>query len=197
MRRGKWIRQYHIAGFQIPMRDARAMRVVQRARNLDGVSQRLADREGAVGDPIGQRLPLEILHHEEIDAILLADVVEDADVRMVQRRDDTRFPIEPLTELRIGRERRRKDFDGDRAIQAGVTRSVHFAHAARADGGLDFIRTEASSGYERHGLGFNILSLALGPHSAPQRGCRVGDPAPQRELALMRRCRLCMAASAA
>jgi len=33
-----------------------------------------------------------------------------------------------------------------------------------------------------------MISLAPGPHPAPQRGCRVGDPAPRRELTPMPRC---------
>ena len=71
------------------------------------------------------------------------------------------------------------------------------AHAACAERADDFIRAETRACYERHGLRVNFSALAAGPHSAPQRGCRVEDPAPQRELTLMRRCRLPMAASAA
>ena len=37
-------------------------------------------------------------------AVLLADVVERADVRMVELGDGARFALEALAELRIGRE---------------------------------------------------------------------------------------------
>ena len=51
--------------------------------------------------PILQRLALEQLHHHELLAVVLADVVERADVRMVQDRDDARFALEALDRLGV------------------------------------------------------------------------------------------------
>ena len=45
----------------------------------------------------------------------------------------------PLPRLGIGRKMRRQDLDRDGAIQARVTRPVHFPHAARAQRRLNFI----------------------------------------------------------
>jgi hypothetical protein len=45
---------------------------------------------------------------------------------------------------------RGQDFDGDAAIEASVTRTVDFAHAARADGSDDFVRAESASGRQVH-----------------------------------------------
>ena len=50
---------------------------------------------GAAGQPIRQRLAVEALHDEKVDAVLVADVVEGADVRMIQRGDRLRFALEP------------------------------------------------------------------------------------------------------
>ena len=62
-----------------------------------------------------------------------ADVVERADVRMIELRDRARFAIEPLAELRIGGEQVRQDLDRDDAIEAGIAGFVDLAHAARAE----------------------------------------------------------------
>ena len=52
-------------------------------------------------DPRGQRLAFQVLHHQEVDAVLVADVVQRADVRMVQRGDGLRFALEALLHLGV------------------------------------------------------------------------------------------------
>ena len=59
---------------------------------------------------------------------------------MIQRRDGLGFTLEALAELRGG------NFDGDVAIQTRVAGAIHFAHAARADGREDLVRTEFIAG---------------------------------------------------
>ncbi len=75
--------------------------------------------------------------------VLLADVVERADVRMVELRDRAGFAVEPLAELRISGEGFGQDLDGDDAIEARVAGLVDLAHAAGAEGGEDLVRAEA------------------------------------------------------
>ena len=55
---------------------------------------------------------------------MLADVIERADVRMIELRDRAGFPVEALTELRIRREGFGQDFDCDVAIQPRVARAI-------------------------------------------------------------------------
>ena len=119
-------------------------------RNLDGALQRLIERQRAVLQPFGQRLAVEILHDEEVDAVLAAHVIQGADVRVIELRDRVRLAIEPLTELRIGGERFGQDLDRDAAIEPCVARLVDFAHAPRAEEGQDLVRAEASAGDQRH-----------------------------------------------
>jgi len=56
------------------------------------------------------------------------------------------FLGEALQAVRIGGETRGENLDGDIAIQAGVAGAVDFAHAASADGGLNVVRAELTSG---------------------------------------------------
>jgi hypothetical protein len=45
---------------------------------------------------MSQRLALQVLHHQVIDAILLADVAERADVRMIKAGNRASLALEPF-----------------------------------------------------------------------------------------------------
>ncbi len=65
---------------------------------------------------------------------------------MIERRDRAGFTLEPFAHLRAGRHRLLDDLQRDQTIQTRVARFVHLAHPAGANGGQDFVRTEASTG---------------------------------------------------
>ena len=117
------------------MHHALSMSLVQRVGDLDGVPQSLVERQGTFLQPVGQRLTLEVLHDQEVDPVLFTDVMERADVRMIQARDRTGLALEALLELGMVGEVSRKHFDGDGAIEPGVFGFVDFSHSARTDGG--------------------------------------------------------------
>jgi len=87
------------------------------------------------------RRPLDKLH----DQVVRPDVVELADIGMIQRGDGAGFPLEALAEILV------RNLDGDGAIEARVARTIHLAHTARAHGRGDLIRPQPSSGSQRHG----------------------------------------------
>ena len=70
------------------------------------------------------------------------------DVRMIQRGERLRFAREPGQPIGIARERVGQDLDRDVAIQLGVARAIHLAHAAFADRRGDFVDAEAGAGSE-------------------------------------------------
>ena len=117
------------------MRDALLVRGVESIANLRGVLQRLIERQRSL-----ERRALDVLHHQ----VIRPDIVERADVGMIQRRDSARFALESFAELGLG------NLDRDDAIEARVAGLVHLAHAARADGRKDFVRAEFFAGRERH-----------------------------------------------
>ena len=61
------------------MDDALLVCGMERVADLDAVGNRLFDRHRT-----GDRSALDVLHHEVAAAVVLADVVERADVRVVQ-----------------------------------------------------------------------------------------------------------------
>src|SRR6266545_2342318 len=84
------------------------MRLLQRVRDLDPESQRLLERQRTSDEPLGQRLPLQVLYDEVFEAVLVAHVVERTDVRVRELRDRLSLPLEPLPHLGGGRQVRRQ-----------------------------------------------------------------------------------------
>jgi len=72
----------------------------------------------------------------------MADVMEYADVRMIQAGDCFGFTLEALLVSRIRRKPCRKNFDRNRAFEPRIPRAINFAHAACAQRGDDLIRTK-------------------------------------------------------
>jgi len=129
---------------------AGAVRGGERIGNLNRNLHPLCQRQCASIKARGKRLAFQILQHEEVDALVMADIMKRADVRVIQRRDCARFSVEAFAELRIRGECLRQNLDGDRPIQTGVPRPVDLAHSARAQGSLDFIRAETSARGQTH-----------------------------------------------
>jgi hypothetical protein len=75
----------------------------KRIGDLDPVLEGLVKRELATRKAGGEGLALQVLHDEEIRAVLLPDVVERADVRVRERRDGSGFALEPLSGGRVAR----------------------------------------------------------------------------------------------
>ena len=146
------------------MHDARAMRAVERVADASRDLHRLRCNEGARAcEPRRHSLTVEIFENQEADRVTrsgwrlgtggyrrFTDVVQRADVRMIQRRDGTRFTVEAVAQLRIGRELRRQNFDRDGAIEARVARPIDFAHAARANERDNFIDAKLCSSWQGH-----------------------------------------------
>lgn len=75
------------------------------------------------------------------DQVVLADIIELADFRMIQRRDRLGFPLEALAELLLG------ELHGD---EAGVAGFPYLAHASAAYGLNEPVGSELVAGGESH-----------------------------------------------
>jgi hypothetical protein len=130
--------------------DAGLVRRCERVSDLDADLKGLVERELAAGEAVREGLPVQILHHEVIGAVLLTDVVECADVRVGQRRDCTRFTLEPLPGGRVVGQLRREHLEGDGAVQARISRTVDLPHAARTSRADDFVGAKPSTRLKGH-----------------------------------------------
>ncbi len=142
--------QHHVVWLQVAMDNARAMRLVERVCDLDGDRRDLIDGHPSSFDPAGKGLAVEMLEHEVVNALLAADIVEGADVWMIQGGDRFGLTVEPIPELRVSGQRLLQNLDCDDAIEACVSRFVDVAHAALTNRGLDHIRPERGAGNEGH-----------------------------------------------
>ena len=134
-----------VARLQIAVHDTLLVRGFERVGNLPGDRQRLIQRHGALPDALRQGGSLHQFHHQVIGA----DVVELADVGMIQRSHRVYFAREAVAEALGG------DFDGHVAAHTGIVRAIDFAHASGADGRADLVRAEFGAGGERHAMGFS------------------------------------------
>ena len=131
----------------------------------DAVTQRLLERQRAVGQSIRQRLALQVLHDEVLGLAFPSHVIERADVRVRELRDGLGLPLEALPHLR-GREMLRQDLHRHGPIQTRIPCPVDLAHPARTDWGEDLVGPEASAGGEGHRV-VRILSARRKQASEP------------------------------
>ena len=110
---------------------------IERSRNRDRVVQRTLDRQTGFRDQPLERLAVDELHDDEINAVRLVDVVDRDDVRVIERGGRPRFPDEAPLAIGIGDRAGSDDLERDGAVQTRVDRTVDDAHPAFAEPGRD------------------------------------------------------------
>ena len=117
----------------VSVRDAFNVCRLQRIGNFNSQLQQDIHLQRPPGNPLPQRLPLQILHGNERSALVLANLVNRADVRMIQRRSRPRFPAETFQCQRVTRRFLGQKFQGHQTSERDVLGLVHHAHAARPE----------------------------------------------------------------
>jgi hypothetical protein len=103
-------RDHHIGGLDIAVDNSGCMRRGERDSDLPRVSDSLFHRQ-SISDQYLQRLPINVLHHDEIQAIGVADFVNCHDVRMVQRGCRAGLLEEAPSSVCVGNDLRWEYFD--------------------------------------------------------------------------------------
>ena len=111
------LREHDVPGFQIPVHDTLSMRFIERVGHLNAVLQGLVERKRAFAQSIREGLSLDMLHDDEVDAVLVADIVKGAYVRMVQARNGTGFALESGADVGVTSYVRGKHLDGRRCAR--------------------------------------------------------------------------------
>jgi hypothetical protein len=75
----------NVCRLDIAVNDAPGVRRIERFGNLDGQRQQGRKLHRTAGDSIPQRRSLEELHHDEIRILVASNLVDRADVGMIQR----------------------------------------------------------------------------------------------------------------
>ena len=113
---------------------------IERVGDLNGDRHDAGNLQRSLLHEVTQRLAFHELHGDERQSVLgLADVVDDADVRMIERRSGLGLGQEPLPAVRIVRQIRRQELDRRLPVEPCVFRQEHFPHPARAEPGGDAV----------------------------------------------------------
>ncbi len=137
------------------MNDAFGVRRIQGIGNLDAQVQQLIRSYGAVLDSVLQGLPFQVLHDDEGLAFVIADVVDGADVGMIECRGRSGLPLETIQCLFVLGKLFRQKFQGHIAAQAGVLSLVDHTHPTATQFLCDFV---VGDGLADHGVGTRRLS---------------------------------------
>ena len=121
---------HDVSGLEVAMNNARGMRLRQRVRNLNAISDGFTQFELALLDHRRQRRPAHVLHYDEVGVVLGVDFVDGDDIGMIERGSRHGLTLEAgassLGQRAIGR----KNFDGNVAIKPGIMRAINHAHSA-------------------------------------------------------------------
>ena len=123
----------------------------ERLRDLSRDRERLLERHESAGDPPGQVFTLDELHHKGRDAVGVFQSIDGRDVRMIQRGKDFSFALKAGQPVRVPRQRRREDLDGDLPFQFRIRRAIDLAHPPRSQRGEDLVRADARAWGEGQG----------------------------------------------
>ena len=121
------------------MHDAFRVRGIERIGYFDGQLQQPLSLQRAAGNHVLQRDPIQVFHGDEPEAVVVRDLVDGADVGMVQGGGGPGFAAEAFQRLRIVRHFIGQELEGDEAAEHRVLGLVHHAHAAATQLLLDTV----------------------------------------------------------
>ena len=122
----------NVGRLDVAMNDAFGMGGIERIGNLDGEPQQRVQFHRTPRDQILQGHALEILHGDKRLAILLANVVDGADVGMVQRGSGLGLALKAAERRGILGHFIGQKLERDKAMQPRVFRFVNHTHPAAA-----------------------------------------------------------------
>ena len=125
--------------------------------------QRVFERDPATREALRQVFPFDQFHDERGGTAAVLDAVDVGNVRMIERRENLGFTLEPHQALRIGGHAGGQHLDRNVALQARIAGAIHLTHPTRADRRFDAIGADARARRQRHGA---TLSARAGPPGA-------------------------------
>ena len=182
--RGPAVHEEDVRGLDVAVHDSLRVRGIQAVGDLDADLQELRNLDGLDGDAVLEGLAFEQFHRDERPAFELADVVDRADVGVIEGRCRARFPAKPLDRLRIPGNVVRKELQRDIPAEARVPRLVDHAHAAPTQLFEDAVMGDGATD-DRGGVCQRRGSLSDGADGCSRPGLvpespTVSDPAPSR-----------------
>jgi hypothetical protein len=115
------------------MDDALLMRSFKRVGDVDGNGDHSIARQRTRLDQLLQRFPVEELHCDEGAAAFFSDLMNGADIGMIQRGSSARLPPEALQSGAVIGEVVGQEFESDEPAKERVLGLIDHAHTTAAD----------------------------------------------------------------
>ena len=148
-----------VGGLDVAMNDAFRVGGVERVGDLDAEIEEQFQIEGAAVDAMLQGFAIEAFHCDVGVTVGFADIVNRADVGMIERGGSAGFAAEAFERLRVFSEIVGKKFQGDVAAEVCVFGFVNDAHSAAAEPFDDAVVRE---GLANHRIGGRHVRDMLG-----------------------------------
>ena len=126
------LRNEDIGRFDVAVNDPLGVGGIQALRNLDRQVQDLVGGERLAEDALLQRFPLQELHRNEVLPLVLIDLMDGADIRVVEGRSSLRFPLESFNCMTVLGYCLGEELQGDKAAQGSVLGFVDDTHPSAA-----------------------------------------------------------------
>ena len=153
----------HVRRLHVAVHDALVVRVLERARELHEQVLDDWDRKRCVlADDLLEGRALDELHDEEQQLGVVADRVDDDDVRVVELRRGARLALEAVFHAVVESQLRQHDFDGHLAVEPQVVREVHGGHATASELAADLVlahRGRAQNGHEPRAVRVRLTAV--------------------------------------
>ncbi len=122
-----------IRRLDVAMNNSFSMGRIETVGNFDREIKYPLQLNSRAQNHIPESLALQIFHHQKETALVLANLINRANVWMIQCRRSPRLAPEALQRLRIVRQRIRKKLERDETIELDVLGLVDHTHPAAAD----------------------------------------------------------------
>jgi hypothetical protein len=174
-------RNENVRRFDVPMDDPFGVGGIEPVGDLDGQVEDFISAQRLSPDAMFERVALQELHGDEAPPFVLVDVIDGADVGMVQGRSRLGFTLESLQRVAVSRQLFGQELQGNGAPEAGVLGLVDHTHAAPAELLQDPV---VRHGLPDHGKKKDIPYRALKSRNQARRGIprKIPSALPQRSL---------------
>src|SRR5947207_216103 len=121
-----------VCGLNVAMNDALSVGGLERVSDFSDERKQAFRFQRLAPDQIAEREAIEELHCDKSAALLFADIVQRADIWVVERGSSLGFTTKTDERLRIIGEFVRQKFKRDKTAETSVFGFVHHAHTAAA-----------------------------------------------------------------
>src|ERR1700682_4386159 len=121
-----------VGRLDVPVNDACRVRCIERVGNLDAERQHRFQFHRTIADQVLQGCAVEKLHHDERMPILLTDIVNHANVGMIERGSSLCFTLETCECLRVSGYVIRQKLECHEAVESAVLSLVDHSHTTSA-----------------------------------------------------------------